>query len=67
MPECAFCRKETWDGMFRGKKMCDRGKGLVCKSCWVNNSDEADKPRWADWFLRREQAYPSAFPDEKDI
>ena len=40
---------------------------FVCKTCWVNNSDEADQPKWTDWFLRREQAYPGVFPDDKDI
>ena len=67
MPVCAFCHKKTWNGMFRGIKLCAQGKGIVCKSCWLSNSEEDERPKWAAWFAQREKAYPGAFPEDHDI
>ena len=54
-------------GIYRGKALCARGKRLVCKGCWLANSEAHEKPRWAAWFERREKRYPGAIPDDSDI
>jgi len=67
MPSCAFCQKVTWNGIYRGKTLCSRGKGFICKACWLANSEAHEMPQRAAWFERREKAFPGAFPDDLDI
>ena len=62
MPSCFKCGRETWNGLVRGLNQIAKGKGFMCKVCWVLESPPNDQGRWARWFADRSRAYPGVFP-----
>ena len=39
-----------------------KGKGMICRWCWVMHADPSENAAWEDRFTRRARDYPRAFP-----
>ena len=65
VPSCFKCGRETWNGLVRGLNQIAKGKGFMCKVCWVLESPPDDQGRWARWFPGRSKAYPNASPSDQ--